>query len=136
MWNPFRRDYIKVIYSSDYIYSLPTAGEDSIFNIAKYRKIKDKLFKEKSLKRYNMLRPDLCSYDDLRLVHTDAYLKSLQDPQVISQYLKINVADSLFDSVLEYYRAVTGGTLLATAYALRWNTPTFNIGGGFHHAHP
>ncbi len=136
MWNPFRRDFIRVIYSSDYLYTPPTVADSSLLDLTKYSKIKDKLFEEKSLRRYNLLRPDLCSYDDLRLVHSDAYLDSLKDPQVVSQYLKIDVGDMLFDSVMEYYRAVTGGTLLATAYSLKWNMPAFNLGGGFHHAHP
>ena len=136
MWNPFRRDFIKVIYSSDYLYTTPSVGDNALLDLSKYTKIKDMLIKDKSLHRYNLLRPDLCSYKDLRLVHTDAYLKSLQDPQVVSNYLKLDFGDMLFDSVLEYYRAVTGGTLLATAYSLKWNMPAFNLGGGFHHAHP
>lgn len=135
MWYPLRKEYAKVVFSSDYIYSTPSVSDNSTFNLMKYKKILDELFKEKVLKRHNLLRPELCTYDDLRLVHSDNYLKSLQDPQVISSILKIDLGNMLFDSVMEYYRAVTGGTLLATAYTLKWNIPTFNLGGGFHHAH-
>ncbi len=136
MWNPFRREYAKVVFSSDYIYGLPAVGQHKTFDLWKYKKIRDKLVKDKLLKRSNILHPDLCSYEELRLVHTEHYLRLLQDPQHVSQLLKIGTVDMFYNSILEYYRAVTGGTLLATAYALRWNMPAFNLGGGFHHAHP
>ena len=133
---PFRRDHAKVVYSSTYIYNVLSAGDQHVFDLMKYKKIFDKLTREKILRRYHLLRPDACTYDDLRLVHTDSYLKSLQDTQVVENILKVKIGELLFDSVLEYYCAVTGGTLLATAYALRWIKPVFNLGGGFHHAHP
>ncbi len=37
--------------------------------------------------------------------------------------------------ILEYFRIMTGGTLLATKYALDNQSVAFNLGGGFHHAH-
>ena len=132
----FRKEYIKVLFSSDYIFSIPCIGCDTLLDLMKYKNIKDQLIKEKILKPRNLLRPDLCSSDDLRLVHTDAYIKKLSDNQYLSEVLKLDLGTMVFDSVLEYYRAITGGTLLATAYALKWNIPCFNLGGGFHHAHP
>ena len=122
----FRSEYVKVLFSSDYVFSVPCMGCDSLLDLMKYRNIKDKLIKEKTLKPKNMLRPDMCSYDDLRLVHKDSYLKKLADNQHLSEILKLDLSFMIFDSVMEYYRAVTGGTLLGTAYALRWNIPCFN----------
>ncbi|MGD9900213.1 MAG: histone deacetylase [Calditrichaceae bacterium] len=136
MWHFFRKEYAKVVFSSDYIYGLPTSGDHQTFDIMKYKKIRDKLVAKKLLKRRNVLRPDLCSYEDLKLVHTEKYLKSLQDPQNVSQILKLGIVNPWDNFILEYFRAVTGGTLMATAYALKWNKPTFNLGGGYHHAHP
>ncbi|MEJ2544807.1 MAG: histone deacetylase [Calditrichaceae bacterium] len=131
-----RSEYVKVLFSSDYVFSVPCIGCDNLLNLMKYKNIKDKLIKEKILKPKNLLRPDLCSYDELRLVHKDSYLKKLGDNQYISEILKLDLSFMIFDSVMEYYRAVVGGTLMATAYALKWNIPCFNLGGGFHHAHP
>jgi len=136
MFSFFKREFAKVVFSSDYIYGIPTVGDHESFDLMKYKKIRDKLVEEKLLKWRNILRPDLCSYEDLRLVHTEKYLKSIQNPQYVSEILKIGSFDLLFNSILEFYRAVTGGTLLATAYALKWNMPAFNLGGGYHHAHP
>ncbi|NOX89304.1 MAG: histone deacetylase [Calditrichaeota bacterium] len=136
MWNPFRREYVRVVYSSDYIYGLPSVGEHQTFDIMRFKKIRDRLVKERLLTRRNILSPSLCSYDEIRLVHTDIYLKRLQDPHYVSQILRLDAVNMFYNSILEYYRAVTGGTLLATAFALHKNIPTFNLGGGYHHAHP
>jgi len=135
MWNPFRHEYVRVVYSADYIYGLPSVGEHQTFDIMRFKKIRDRLVKEKLLTRKNILQPYLCSYDDLRLVHTESYLKKLQDPQYVNRILHLDAVNLFYNSILEYFRAVTGGTLLATAYALKWNIPTFNLGGGYHHAH-
>jgi len=132
----FKKEHAKVVFSSDYIYGIPTSGEYQTFDILKYKKIRDTLIAKKVLKHRNILRPYPCSYDDLRLVHKEGYLKRIQDPQYVSQILKIDVVDLWDNYILEYYRAVTGGTLLATAYTLSCNLPVFNLGGGFHHAHP
>ncbi|MBN2366139.1 MAG: histone deacetylase, partial [Calditrichaeota bacterium] len=38
--------------------------------------------------------------------------------------------------IFEYFRYVGGGTVLAVDHALRHETTVFNLGGGYHHAHP
>ncbi|MHB2153121.1 histone deacetylase family protein [Calditrichota bacterium GD2] len=134
--NLLRKEYARVVYSSDYIYGLPSVGDHQTFDIMRFKKIRDKLVEEKLLTRKNILRPYLCKYEELRLVHTDEYLRKLQNPQYVSNILKLDAVNLFYESILEYYRAVTGGTLLATAYALKNNVPTFNLGGGYHHAHP
>lgn len=123
------------MFSSDYIYGLPTSGEYDTFDILKYKKIRDKLIAGKKLLPRNILRPHMCSYDEIRLVHDEKYIKYLQDPNYVSRVLKIDIVGHWDNFILEYYRAVTGGTLMATAFALSHNIPVFNLGGGFHHAH-
>ncbi|HHE55785.1 MAG TPA: histone deacetylase [Caldithrix abyssi] len=132
----FRKEYARVVYSSDYIYGLPSVGDHQTFDIMRFKKIRDKLVEEGLLHRKNILRPYLCKYEELRLVHTESYLRKLQNPQYVSEVLKLDAVNMFYDSILEYYRAVTGGTLLATAFGLKNNIPTFNLGGGYHHAHP
>ncbi len=135
MWNPFKKEYAKIVFSVDYIYGLSSVGEHQTFDIMRFKKIRDRLVEEKLLKRRNILRPDPCTTDDLRLVHTSAYIKRIQDPQYVNRMLKLDETNLFYNSILEYFKAVTGGTLLATAYALKWNIPVFNLGGGYHHAH-
>lgn len=131
-----KKELAKIVFSSDYIYGLPTTGEYQTFDILKYKKIRDRLIQKKALKHRNILRPHPCSYEELRLVHDEKYLKRLQDPQYVSHILKIDIAGLWDNYIMEYYRAVTGGTLMATAYTLSYNKPVFNLGGGYHHAHP
>ncbi len=135
MWNPFKKEYAKIVFSVDYIYGLSSVGEHQTFDIMRFKKIRDQLVADKLLKRRNILRPDPCTTEDLRLVHTNSYIKRIQDPQYVNRMLKLDETNLFYNSILEYFKAVTGGTLLASAYALKWNIPVFNLGGGYHHAH-
>ncbi len=131
----FHREYAKVVFSAEYIYGLASIGKYEAFDIMRFKKIRDQLVADKLIKRKNILRPEPCTTDDLRLVHTEKYIKQIQDPQYAARLLRLT-SSSIFDnSVLEFYKAVTGGTLMAAAYALKWNIPVFNLGGGYHHAH-
>ncbi len=131
----FRKEYAKVVFSSEYIYGLASIGKYETFDIMRFKKIRDQLVADKLIKRKKILRPEPCTTDDLRLVHTEKYIKQIQDPQYAARLLRLT-NNSLFDnSVLEFYKAVTGGTLMASAYTLKWNIPVFNLGGGYHHAH-
>ena len=132
----FKKERSRIVYSSDYIYGLPSVGDRQTFDIMRFKKVRDKLVNEKKVSRRHILVPDLCSYEDLRLVHTQEYLNKIRDSQYAAKLLKLDVVDLFSNSILEYFRAVTGGTLLATAYALKWKLPVFNLGGGYHHAHP
>ncbi|HMU66210.1 MAG TPA: histone deacetylase [Cellvibrionaceae bacterium] len=87
-----------------------------------------------------VLEPESPADDDLlRLVHSNEYLKSLDNSAVIAAVIEIGMARLLPISVLKNYlltpiRWATQGTLLATRYALTHNVMVMNLGGGFHHA--
>lgn len=136
VFSRFRRERAKVVFSNDYIYGLTSVGKYQSFDVLRFKKIRDRLVKEKLLRRQNILKPKPCDNADLHLVHTDKYIRQIQDPQFASQLLQLADVDLFYNSILEFYKAVTGGTLLATSYALKWNIPVFNLGGGYHHAHP
>jgi len=70
----------------------------------------------------------------LRLVHSDDYLASLQEPDALTAILGFELPDEHQDRVLAAQRAAVGGTLLATQLALSRNGVSVNLGGGFHHA--
>jgi len=111
----------KIVYSSEYNYGLSSVGNYSAFDIKKYKRIYEKLLEEKLIKKRDILRPQMCPYEDLKLFHTEEYLQKIKNPQYINEVLNLDTNDLIYNSVLEYYRSVTGGTLLATAYALKWN---------------
>ncbi len=127
---------VKLIFSFDYYVGIATSNAYQSFDIMKYKKIRDRLLKEKIVKRKQIIAPEMVSYEDLALVHDSEYIKNIQDPLKVASYLRIGEVDPWDSYILEYFRTVTGGTILAAEYALNKKGIVFNLGGGFHHAHP
>lgn len=130
----FNRNKVKLVFSYDYYIGISTSNAYQSFDIMKYKKIRDRLIKEKILRRKDVLIPEMVSYDAMALVHDEDYLKKIQDPLKVAQFLRIGDVDPWDSYILEFYRSVTGGTLLAAEYALKKGGIVFNLGGGFHHA--
>lgn len=80
--------------------------------------------------------PLAASVANLRRVHSDRYLESLQDPATLTQIFGTPIPEDGVTPILQYYRLLTGGTIQATRLALRTRRPAVNLGGGFHHAAP
>lgn len=69
-------------------------------------------------------------------VHTREYIRSLRNPLIVGRALALDYINPWDNYVLEYFLYVTGGTVLAVRVAVEKNIPVFNLGGGYHHAHP
>jgi acetoin utilization deacetylase AcuC-like enzyme len=93
------------------------------------------LEREGLLRRGALHRPRPASLDRLRLVHTRAYLESLEAPDALTPIVGEPLRPELHDAFLAGSRAMVGGTLRATKLALRRGAVAVNLGGGFHHAH-
>jgi len=132
----FRRPLAYIVFSSEYLIGVSTYGDHSSFDIYKYKRIRDKLISEKLIKAKNILYPKPCSYMDIKKVHLPAYIRKIQDPIYVNSALKVEINSMWDNTVLEYYRAVCGGTILAARQVLKLGKPVFNLGGGFHHAQP
>ena len=76
----------------------------------------------------------MVSYEDMVLVHDEEYLKKIKDPLKVAQLLRIGEVDPWDSYILEFFRTVTGGTILAAEHVLKNGGIVFNLGGGFHHA--
>lgn len=124
---------VHVVFSHDYV-SIPTTETQQNLDVLKYKKIRDKLVEEKLLKRKNILKPYMVSYEDIALVHTKSYINQIKNPMNVARILNIGQVNPWDSFMLEYYRVVTGGTILAAAFALHSGGIVFNLGGGFHHA--
>ena len=102
----------------------------SIFNLVQQRT------KISKLTIYEPLHP--VSIEDLRLVHTDLYLYSLTDGEVLDTILHVPFLRRLFPEqikkLLLSFQFMTQGTIDACFLALNQGW-AINIGGGFHHAH-
>jgi len=76
------------------------------------------------------------SIANVRRVHTDRYLDSLADPEVLGGIFGVPVEAGDVDTILDVNRRMVGGTIQATRLALRTDYPAVHLGGGFHHAAP
>ena len=132
----FKQRKAYIVFSSDYLVGVSTYGDHHSFDIFKYKRIRDLLISDKIVKPKQILQPQIAAFSDVALVHTEKYIQHIKDPITVNQLLKIEI-NSLWDNtVLEYFLAVSGGTIYAACKALEYRKPVFNFGGGFHHAQP
>ena len=127
---------VKIMFSFDYYMGFPSSHGFHSIDTMKFKKVRDRLLKEKIISRKHFRIPEMVSYEDMALVHTEEYIKSIQDPLKVARMLRIGAVDPWDSFILEYFRTVTGGTILAMECALKTGGTTFNLGGGFHHAYP
>jgi histone deacetylase 11 len=132
----FRRNRSKIVYRSEYISAIHAQNAHQSFDVMRFKKVKDKLFKKKLIRKKDVLTPPRLTDKDLELVHTKEYLASLKDPITVGQILNLDYVNYWDEYIFEYFRYVSGGTLLAVKHALENQTTVFNLGGGYHHAHP
>lgn len=136
MFNFLKKQKAYIVFSSDYLIGVSTYGDHHSFDIFKYKRIRDLLISDKILNAKKILHPHLCTFKDIKRVHSEKFIQYIKDPITVNQILKIEI-NSLWDNtVLQYFMAVTGGTIFASYKALEFNAPVFNLGGGFHHAQP
>jgi acetoin utilization deacetylase AcuC-like enzyme len=86
------------------------------------------------LGRADVLWARPASIHKLLLVHGHEYLESLEEHAQLERILGFPVPPGHQDELLLSQRAMVGGTLLATRYALDHGAIAVNLGGGLHHA--
>ncbi|TNF75738.1 MAG: hypothetical protein EP299_05975, partial [Acidobacteria bacterium] len=135
-WNRLRRSLagtpVGFVYSPGYRVDLGGSPYDP----ERAERILTFLLTEGLISKDNVFRPRRASLQDLRLAHSAAYLEGLRDPETLTAILGVEVRDEVYQQALQAQRLAVGGTLLATRHALRRNSVTVNLGGGFHHARP
>ena len=133
-------DRVAVVYSSRYQVDLGGAEKLHAFDIRKYAKIYLALNTAGLLRPEDVFVPEPADRESLLLVHTAAYLESLEDSKAVAGYLEAPLVAALpaglvESQILEPFRYATGGTVLASRLALDHGIG-INIGGGYHHAKP
>ncbi len=130
---------IPVVYSPNYNFQFFGLDHLHPFDEKKYEKIAAMLKEKWQLTDEDFYTPHQITPEELRLVHTEAYLSSLS-PQVIANVMGLALLakvpmSSLEERLLTPIRYQAGGTILATHLAQKhgWSV---NLGGGFHHAKP
>lgn len=132
----FARKPCRIVYRSEYMTSIHAQDNHQSFDVMKFKKIRDRLVKERLVRRRHLLSPEFLSEEDMLLVHRKPYLESLKNPMLVGQALALDYVNPWDNYIMEYFRYVAGGTALAVEHALEHRTTVFNLGGGYHHAHP
>ena len=122
---------MNVIYSPRYHIDIGT----HVFPTAKYHLLAERIRGAHPDVRFVGAEP--ASWEDLARVHTEDYLRKLRSGDFdYSELAQLEIPWS--PEVVDGFRLMTGGTLIATELALETGPavprPVFHIGGGFHHA--
>ena len=86
------------------------------------------------LARELMSAPRPASLQNLLRVHTPEYLQAVQEPEVLTRILGVEIPAGEVETTLDLQRLMAGGTIQATRMALRTGGVAVHLGGGFHHA--
>jgi acetoin utilization deacetylase AcuC-like enzyme len=122
---PFR-----LVYSNDYY--LPIGAH--VFPAQKYRMIHDRLLAAKHADSADFLEPQPASDDDVRLVHGAGYVDRLLHGELSPQE-ELQMELPYSPELVRAFWLSAGGSILAAEHAIE-DRVCFNLGGGFHHAHP
>ncbi|MEX0842874.1 MAG: histone deacetylase, partial [Gemmatimonadota bacterium] len=80
--------------------------------------------------------PRPAALENLQRVHDMAYLRSLDDPEVVARVMGVPLGSEEARAALALQRLAVGGTVQASRLAIRRGGPAIHLGGGFHHAAP
>ena len=122
---------VRLVYSKDYAVDIG----NHVFPTSKYKRIKDRLSQEESLKeRIDYITPKPAPDEDILLAHEKSYLDKLKRGTLTQdEILKLELPYS--EDLVRASLVCCGGTTLASRIALD-DKLGIHIGGGFHHAFP
>ena len=104
-----------------------------VFPMEKFRLVYDALLRDGDVPASAFLAPGPATLDDLRLVHTKAYLDDLVALRSTARTLPSELP--LSSQIVRAYFLAAGGTILACRRALA-DGRSMNLTGGFHHTFP
>lgn len=118
---------MKIVYADEYYAEIG----DHVFPLEKYHLIKEKLLQDKVITEKDVISPAMPDYDELRIVHDDAYLDDLQHARPTMRLLRSELPVN--QGIIRAQIMSAAGTHLALLTALDEDV-CFHDGGGFHHA--
>lgn len=125
------RPAARLLYSAGYRFEVPGGLHDP----QRAARVTSFLQHEGLLIARRLHRPVPATFDELRLVHDDAYLERLQLPGGLDPLFGYRLPDAAEQAMLAVQREMTGGTIQALRHALAHRSVAANLGGGLHHAH-
>jgi acetoin utilization deacetylase AcuC-like enzyme len=88
------------------------------------------------LSRRALRSPQRVDYVDLRRVHSDSLIESIQHVEQLARIFRVDPSEIVSEQVLGTVRLACGATVSAARCAARHRGATLNLLGGFHHAGP
>jgi acetoin utilization deacetylase AcuC-like enzyme len=122
---------LKVVYSARYHIDIGL----HVFPTTKYRLVHARLMETGVIQPSDVLEPPAASWDDLALVHTPEYLGRMRNGSMsLEDIAQLELPWS--QEMVDGFRVMVGGTILATRTAIEQCGIVGHIGGGLHHAFP
>jgi acetoin utilization deacetylase AcuC-like enzyme len=121
---------MRAFYSDTFVLPLP---ETHRFPMAKYRRLRERLVDEQVLTAADLVVPDPIDWDDLRLVHTPAYVDAVATGTLAADAQR-RIGFPWSPEMVERSRRSVGATLAAAQRALDGDDVSANLAGGTHHA--
>ena len=118
---------LPVVNHEDYFAKI---GDDHKFPINKFGELANYLIKNNIVKEFH--KPYSCSEETLRRAHSEKYIKDIKNKTLDNNGVK-KIGFPLVDSVIKRSFVATGGTVLASKLALKYDLAC-NTAGGSHHA--
>jgi len=122
---------VHAFYSDHYVIDLPANHR---FPIQKYRRIRERLLVEGTLRADELLEPTLADPRDICRVHTKNYWEQLSRGTLPAAAIR-RLGLPWSESLVRRSRASVQGTLSAARIAIR-EAVAANLAGGTHHAFP
>jgi acetoin utilization deacetylase AcuC-like enzyme len=122
---------VYAFYSDHYVIDLPANHR---FPIQKYRRIRERLLTEGTLRADELLEPTLADPRDICRVHTKDYWEQLSRGALPAAAIR-RLGLPWSESLVRRSRASVQGTLSAARIAIR-EAVAVNLAGGTHHAFP
>jgi len=120
---------VKAFYSDTFVLPLPAHHR---FPMAKYRLLRERIVAEGILAPDDLHVPDPIGWDDLRLVHDEAYLDAVAAGRLPADAQR-RIGFPWSEMMVERSRRSVGATLAAAREATR-DRVAANLAGGTHHA--
>jgi acetoin utilization deacetylase AcuC-like enzyme len=121
---------MKAFYSDTFVLPLP---ETHRFPMAKYQRLRERLVAERVLASGDLAVPDAAAWDELRLVHTAAYVDAVATGS-LPRDMQRRIGFPWSAQMVERSRRSVGATIAAARSALRGESASANLAGGTHHA--
>ena len=118
---------LPVVNHEDYFAKI---GDDHKFPIKKFGALAEYLINKKIVKKFYTPYP--CSDETLKKAHSENYIKNVKSKTLDSSVIK-KIGFPLIDSVVQRSLVATGGTVLASKFAINSGLAC-NTAGGSHHA--